>query len=125
MPEQTAIPQISQEVGPKVIPETSALQGNPWEAWTRRIKAAEDKRQEIATKFQWEPNIKRYLGISGPVEIKVDDPTSLQVNKDFTYTEQKRHQLFFQSPDVQLSPELPGLEPATVVFQAVVNKTLG
>lgn len=89
-------------------------------AWTARLtKAAEiiDPITEAGKK-----NIAAYRGKSlAEKELKAD---RVVVNTDFANVEQKKPQLFGQVPRVQLTAELPGLEGAVEIFQAVVNKYL-
>lgn len=47
------------------------------------------------------------------------------VPDDYANVEQKKAQLFFQSPEVQLRPTMPGLEQPALLFQAVLNEQLG
>lgn len=47
------------------------------------------------------------------------------VPDDYANVEQKKAQLFFQSPEVALKATMPGLEKAVPVFQAVINEKLG
>lgn len=126
---ETAIPQISHNVGGHNVPESTdatAPQVPGWEAWWTKLKAAEEYRGTLREKYQWEKNVKRYCGLEAPVAGQDPSQTAnVQVNKDFALTEQKIPQLFFQSPDVQLTAKQPGLEQATVIFQAVLNDALG
>lgn len=87
------------------------------QAWTRRIdrsRSLRQKRREI-----WKTSLRRYLGTA---EVKDD---TIAVNKEFPFVEMKRSLLLFQVPEVQLEPLLPGLEQATLLFQAVINHELG
>ena len=73
----------------------------------------------------WQANLSRYKGQRehpGPGSARRD---GIIVNVDFYNVEQKKAQLFFQTPAVQLKPEQTGLENAAPLFQAVINETLG
>jgi hypothetical protein len=122
----TGLPQISQEVGSTVEPEaTGKTAPDPWEAWTRRLKADEDVRTEISTKFQWEISVKRYLRLSPSPPIGgVGTDKLVQVPKDFANVSQKIPQLFFQTADLVPQALQPGLDDAITIFGAVINKTM-
>lgn len=119
-------PQISQEVGSTVVPDAEGKgTPSPWEAWQRRLKADEDARTEIATKFGWETNVKRYLRLQPMAPFGgVGTDKLVQVPKDFANVEQKRRKLFFKSPELIAEAKQPGLDDAVIVFMAVVNKML-
>lgn len=85
--------------------------------WHDAIKAGEDARDRRVE--QWKKNVDSYLGDRK----KTDD--DVPVNVDFYNTEQKKAQLFFRTPEVQLTAKRPGLEDAVTVFQAVINHKLG
>lgn len=85
--------------------------------WEDVIKGAEDVRDPYLS--DWQTNVQRYLGKTkrGSDEIAV--------NVDFYNTEQKKAQLYFRTPEIQLTAKQPQLEDAVVIFQAVVNHYLG
>lgn len=121
----TAQPQMSQEVGSTVVPDATGANPSPWEAWQRRLKADEDARTEIAAKFGWETNVKRYLRLTAAPPVGgVGTDKLVQVPKDFANVEQKKPQLFFQTPDLIPQALLPGLDDAVTIFAAVVNKIM-
>lgn len=88
--------------------------------WQAQITAAKDKRQKYVT--EWRGNIQRYLG--KPLSAAPTQDTII-VPLDYANTEQKKAQLFFKVPEVQLSPKRPAYEQAVPVFQAVLNHYLG
>jgi hypothetical protein len=87
-------------------------------AWLNRIKASKGALQP--TIAQGRENTARYQ-----VKHYSRESGEVVVPKDFSNVEQKKAQLFFQSPEVQLRPTMPGLETAALQFQAVVNEKLG
>ena len=87
-------------------------------AWQARITSAKQRMQRKVEKGR--ANVKRYQ-----VEHKDLTDGEVVVPDDFANVEQKKAQLFFQSPDVQLRPTMPGLENAALLFQAVLNEQLG
>ena len=89
--------------------------------WQQQIKDSEDKRRSYK-ESDWDRNVQSYLGKTLTVAPTVDTVT---VPKDFANVERKKAELFFQNPEVNLNPKLPGLEDATQVFQAVLNFYLG
>lgn len=89
-------------------------------SWRDRLKKAEDLVQPITDAGK--KNIDAYRGkLPAGTVLKAD---KVVVNTDFANVEQKKPQLFGQVPTVQLTAELPGLDSAVGVFQAVVNKYL-
>ena len=89
-------------------------------AWLKRITASEEKRDRL--KSLWKDNVNRYRGKY--LESKPDHDV-IVVPKDYANVEQKKAQLFFQSPEVQLTALLPGMEKTGQLFQAVLNHHLG
>jgi hypothetical protein len=88
--------------------------------WMRRVEHARDLRRNRIT--VWERCVKSYLGKTLD---KMPDHDTVVVPKDMPFLETKRSQLAFQVPEVQLKPLLPGLEQATLMFQAALNHELG
>lgn len=92
---------------------------NSFEMWKARIQASKDLID--AAKPDWEANQKRYL-----VKAAQDkNSEAVVVPKDYANVEQKKALLFFQTPEVQLEPQQPGLEEAVPVFEAFLNQLLG
>lgn len=89
-------------------------------AWKARITSAKQRMEPIIKRGQ--ENVRRYQVQHLDYDPKAD---TVVVPKDFANVEQKKPQLFFQSPEIQLRPTLPGLEAAALKFQAVVNEKLG
>lgn len=89
-------------------------------AWNSRISAAEEKRDR--NKALWKANVNRYRGKMLEYQPEYDH---IVVPKDYASVEQKKAQLFFQSPDIQLTALLPGMEKTAQLFQAVINHQLG
>lgn len=94
---------------------------NTVQAWFQRIK--DDQRELEPTIETGKKNVNAYRGKSLPhgTILKSDQ---IVVNKDFANVERKKPELFGQVPTVQLSAELPGLDDAVHVFEAVLNKYL-
>lgn len=89
--------------------------------WTSQIKDSEEKRNRYKD-LEWDKNIQSYLGKSLTT---VPEQDTVTVPKDFANVERKKAELFFQNPDVNLTPKFPGLEDAVSTFQAVLNHYLG
>lgn len=88
--------------------------------WKRRIE--QSKKLLETFKEDWKDAVQAYLG--KPLS---NDPTqdTVVVPKEFSFLEQKKSQLAFQVPEVQLKPKRPGLESAVSVFQAALNYEMG
>lgn len=86
--------------------------------WQGIIKSAEEPRDLLCTSV-WRPNVEAYRGT------ETKKKGAINVNVDFTNVEQKKAQLFFRTPDVQLTAKRPDTEGAVVLFQAVINHKLG
>lgn len=97
-----------------------ALDDDGVRVWKKRIDQAETVRKGF--EGPWQDHLDAYEGKSLKIEPRQD---TVIVPKDFANVNQKAAQLFFRTPDVQLTAELPGLEDAVTVFQAVLNKKLG
>lgn len=87
--------------------------------WWKDAIDASDKKVQGLTDRLWKKNVEAYMGEAA----KKDD--SIAVNVDFYNTEQKKAQLFFRTPEVILTPKLPGMEQQTVLFQEVLNHAIG
>lgn len=88
--------------------------------WWKRVERSEQASKTL--KESWQAHLDCYEGKSLESTPKRD---TVIVPKDFANVNQKAAQLFFRTPDVQLTAELPGLEDAVTVFQAALNKKLG
>lgn len=77
-----------------------------------------------AVRQDWENNLRSYRAKSLRSAPTTDTVT---VPRDFTYVEQKKSTLFFQLPDVHLTPgqDTPAVKNAVPLFQAVLNHYLG
>jgi hypothetical protein len=88
--------------------------------WKARIITSKDP---IATIIEeGKTNVARYRVknlLATPKEAEVVVPL------DYSYTEQKKAQLFFQVPEVQLTASRPEAEASAPVAQAVINTMLG
>ena len=90
--------------------------------WKDRAQASRDAIDKL--KPDWDKNLDRYLG-KKPLAAAKDE---VIVPKDYANTEQKKGQLFFQTPYIQclpLEPAAQGLEDSVDVFEAVINHYLG
>ena len=88
--------------------------------WIDQITQAEDRRKPHKEN-EWDRNVQAYLGKTLTTIPEYDTVT---VPKDFANVERKKAELFFQLPEVNLEPRLPGLEDAVQIFQSVLNHQL-
>lgn len=91
--------------------------------WWSQIEAAE----KIRKKFEptWKENLRRYKGQRhGLDSYGVPGAETITPNVDFANTEQKKAQLFYQSPELQLAARRREDVPAQALAQAVINQTL-
>lgn len=72
----------------------------------------------------WQTNIQRYKG-QQPNLPNVGKDDTVVVNADFYNVEQKKDQLFYQTPEVQVAPNEPQLSAAAPLVKAVINNYLG
>ena len=104
---------------PDLLPLTDEQVGQ----WWTEVKAADAAR--VAWEPWWDANLKAYAPISS------DDPKkfggNVNTNRDFSLVEQKKAQLFFQSPEVTIkpSPLMEGAEDVLQVHQHILNEYLG
>jgi hypothetical protein len=111
------MPERSNHPGEGVLPlPKEGFGSKAW--WEDAIQAGEEKRDQIA-ESTWKPNVKAYQGDV------VKQKGEIRVNVDFYNTEQKKAQLFFRVPQVQLTAKRPEFEDAVVVFQPVINHKVG
>ncbi len=90
--------------------------------WQSEISESEKRRKKYLP--LWRKNIDRYRGELPPLT-GIGKSEVISVNVDFYNTEQKKPQLFFQTPAIQVSPRQDGLEEAAVVAQHLLNEYLG
>ena len=90
------------------------------EYFKNQIKAAQEKLDSY--KDDWDRNVQSYLA---KVLDKSPHDDAVIVPMDFANVEAKKANLFYQTPEVQLTAQQPGLEDAVSVFQAVLNHELG
>ena len=93
-------------------------------AWQQRIQKARDGRQPHET--DWKENTQAVRG--KPLKA-LPSEDFINVNKDYAVVRQKMAQLFYRTPDVQLTPaelmdQTQGAD-AVRLFQAVLNQKLG
>lgn len=96
---------------------------NSLEAWKTRIDASQKTIERLKDE-QWDRNLDRYLA-KKPLAATLD---TVIVPKDYANVEQKKAQLFFQVPDVQLEAAEPlaqGKEDAIAIFEKVLDFQLG
>jgi len=106
-------------IDPNVLPLTGA---NALERWKNRRQASRDDIDK--RKPDWDKNLERYLAKTKTSAAKDE----VIVPKDYANTEQKKGQLFFQTPYIQalpLEPNAAGLEEPISVFEPVINHYLG
>lgn len=88
--------------------------------WRLRIEAADKVAHEH--RDDWARWTHAYMGKDLQ---RMPDEHTVLVNMEYAHVEQKKAQLAFQVPDVHLTPKLPGLEQAVLIFQGAVNHELG
>lgn len=91
-------------------------------AWKTRVEASQAAIDRV--KPDWDRNQERYLVKKSLAGAKDD----VIVPKDYANVEQKKAQLAYRVPEIQLEPMEPlasGMEDAVAIFEAVVNYQLG
>lgn len=112
-------PKIDELFTSKVLPLPEDGRGSmQW--WKKELEASISRLD--AVRPEWENNLLAYRAKSLRQAPTTDTVT---VPRDFTYVEQKKSTLFFQLPDVHLSPAQDGVKDAIPLFQAVLNHYLG
>jgi hypothetical protein len=101
---------------PKPKPMTEAQVS----AWKRRLTASVDPIKRIIT--QGKVHTQRYQGKTLSSTPGAD---TVVVPLDYSYTEQKKAQVFFQVPELHLEALRPDSEAAAPLAQAVINQCLG
>lgn len=90
--------------------------------WQTEIEQAIDRRKKYEE--GWKTNVNRQRGET-PKLIGIQQKEVITVNDDFANTEQKKSQLFHQTPVVHLTAKQAGAEQAAPLAQAVLNSFLG
>lgn len=89
-------------------------------AWGRRLTASEDPIKAIIARGKI--NTQRYQAKALAI-LPTND--TIVVPLDFSYTEQKKPQLFYQLAELHLEAKRPDCEAAAPLAQAVINDALG
>lgn len=87
-----------------------------------------DRAQRVAEKFypKWQEHLDYYAGASkDATDAASSNSEWVNVNVDFYETEQKRHQLFYETPDLQMKAEWPGGASTGQAHRALLNELLG
>lgn len=107
---------------PKLAIELAAtgLGSESW--WRDQVTQAGKRRKKELT--LWKANLSRYGGGKPKLPGMAPGDTTA-VNVDFYNTEQKKAQLFYQQPDVQLAPKDGQGAEVSALFQKVLNYYLG
>lgn len=112
---------------PEEGPPPDAIQNIPFPAqgpgslgdWKSKIELSKKAMKDIADNFNWTKNVERY--VAKGLRANPDDNTII-LPKDYSYTEQKKPMLFYQLPEVMLSPARPDVTSETAqLFAAVLN----
>ncbi len=120
---QAPQPQAPQPQPPPPLPYQNTAKPLSDEAisdWRSRLTAARDPIATIIS--DGKKNVERYRGKTLaviPREHKVIVPL------DYSYTEQKKAQLFFQVPELQLEASRPEAVDSQPIAQAIINRMLG
>src|SRR5262245_3386971 len=91
--------------------------------WRAKIDASKETIKTLARDFTWGKNVERYVakGLQ-----KAPEDHTVVLPKDYSYTEQKKPLLFYQLPEVALTPSRPDVSMETAeLFQAVLNYKAG
>jgi hypothetical protein len=105
--------------------------------WRTEIKQARQMREDVADRYGWEENLKRY--VPRPAKFDGKQDSDVNMGADFRDVERKKAALFYDRPDVSLEvpqdyqvvppgPEMPkGLELSTLTawHQELLNELLG
>lgn len=92
------------------------------EFWRGEIEQAQKRIEEEIP--AWQKNLDRYKGMAMALP-RLSSKDTVQVNVDFYNTEQKKAQLFYQTPDLQITPRHSDFAAAAPIVQAVMNDMLG
>lgn len=122
-----AVPELELEPEPlppgeeKLLPDEGPMSSSAWQA---RIDDARELIRFHRDKWFWTTNTDRVAGKGG------DDPLLpagvALLPKDYSYSEQKKPLLFYQLPDVVLTPARPDVTPQVAqLFAAVLNEMVG
>lgn len=109
---------------PDILPLPPSGETGSLDWWQSEARASASVVEKLLPK--WKENLQRFRGekrantyLSG-----WDADEVIQVNTDYYATLQKISQLFFRTPDIQLSPKRPELTTVVPLFQAVLNDQL-
>ena len=94
--------------------------------WRDEVERAE--RQDKTHHANWDANVQWYIGQSpDAAAAKSKDTEHVNVNVDFYQVEQKQAQLFYETPDLQVTGEglLKGQTAMTQAHRALMNAILG
>lgn len=98
-------------------------------AWLSRIQESKDLIDWHRTKFNWNTNNKRFVGKGGEDSLTptgLNGQTVALLPKDFAYAEQKKPLLFYQLPEVMLTPKRDDVTAAAAqLCAAVLNDLVG
>lgn len=102
----------------QTLPAIPPLTEDQVTAWRERVKAGQEPVKKIIE--QGKINVSRYQG-KHLTEKPTDDTVVVPI--DYSYTEQKKAQLFFQTPEIQAEPLRPDYTAAPLMT-AVINQAL-
>ncbi len=84
-----------------------------------------DSEKRIAEEVpEWRINLKRYAG-ERDRNVKLGPGFSVQVNTDYSNTEQKKAQLFYRTPEIQAKAKRDAWRNAAPLVQAIMNDFTG
>lgn len=107
---------------PLAIPLPTGTETGSESFWKDEITQAGKRRGKEVKK--WKENLARYRGQKAKLPgLKAED--TINVNVDFYLSEQKKAQLFYQQPDIQLAPRQNQSPETTAMFREVLNYYLG
>lgn len=104
---------------PPSLPKPKPLTKDGVAAWKRRLMASVEPMKRIITEGR--THTLRYQGLSLAVTPTGD---TVVVPLDYSYTEQKKAQVFFQVPELHLEAKRPDCEAAVPLARAVANDAL-
>lgn len=117
-------PGTPQTPGP-AAPQKLSLKESQRKFWQGAIKKARDRRERH--KDLWSENLRRYAPAPADM-LRQRGPYEANANVDFRQVEAKKPQLFFEVPDIRLTPREPLADPvedALTIHQVVLNDLLG
>ena len=90
--------------------------------WSEQVSQAKKRRKKELP--LWKANLERYRSVKPQIS-GFNRRDVVGVNVEFSKTEAKKSQLFFQQPDVQLTPRENQSPEAVALFKEVLNFYLG